>query len=78
MQRMSEMIAKNGARLWINHDKPQSETIKHVSEHNQWRDASRDALLICRGASPGDQFGCHERRLTSAPAADRMMEAPLI
>jgi hypothetical protein len=25
-----------------------------------------------------DQFRCHERRLTSVPAADRMMEAHLI
>ena len=35
MQRMSEVIAENKAQLWINHDKPQSETMKHVPEYYQ-------------------------------------------
>jgi N-acyl homoserine lactone hydrolase len=32
MQRMSELIAANKAQLWINHDKPQSETMKRAPE----------------------------------------------
>ena len=31
MQRMSELMAQNNAQLWINHDKPQSETMKHAA-----------------------------------------------
>jgi hypothetical protein len=35
MQRMAEVIAQNKAQLWINHDKPQSETMKHSPEYYQ-------------------------------------------
>ena len=35
MQRMSEVMAQNNAQLWINHDKPQSETMKHAPEYYQ-------------------------------------------
>jgi N-acyl homoserine lactone hydrolase len=35
MQRMSELMAQNNAQLWINHDKPQSETMKHAPEYYQ-------------------------------------------
>jgi N-acyl homoserine lactone hydrolase len=35
MQRMSELIAKTKAQLWINHDKPQSLTMKHLPEFYQ-------------------------------------------
>jgi N-acyl homoserine lactone hydrolase len=35
MQRMAEVIAQNRAQLWINHDKPQSETMKHAPEYYQ-------------------------------------------
>ena len=35
MQRMAELMAANNARLWINHDKPQSETMKHAPQYYQ-------------------------------------------
>jgi N-acyl homoserine lactone hydrolase len=35
MQRMSELMAQNNAQLWINHDKPQSETMKHAPAYYQ-------------------------------------------
>ena len=35
MQRMSALMAQNNALLWINHDKPQSETMKRVPEFYQ-------------------------------------------
>ena len=35
MQKMSETLTKEKAQLWINHDKPQSETIKHLPEYYQ-------------------------------------------
>jgi len=33
MQRMSEVMAQTNAQLWINHDKPQSETMRHPPEY---------------------------------------------
>src|SRR5450432_1397799 len=35
MQRMSELMAQTKAQLWINHDKPQGKTMKHVPEFYQ-------------------------------------------
>jgi len=35
MQRMAEVMAQNNAQLWINHDKPQSETMKHPPDYYQ-------------------------------------------
>ena len=35
MQRMAELMAQNNAQLWINHDKPQSETMKHAPQYYQ-------------------------------------------
>jgi glyoxylase-like metal-dependent hydrolase (beta-lactamase superfamily II) len=35
MQRMSDLMAQNKAQLWINHDKPQSQTMKHAPEFYQ-------------------------------------------
>ena len=35
MQRMAELMAENNAQLWINHDKPQSGTMKHTPEYYQ-------------------------------------------
>jgi hypothetical protein len=35
MQRMSELMAQSNAQLWINHDKPQSETMKHAPQYYQ-------------------------------------------
>ena len=35
MQRLSDLIAQNNAQLWINHDKPQSLTMKHLPEFYQ-------------------------------------------
>ena len=35
MQRMSEVMAQNNAQLWINHDKPQSLTMKRSPEFYQ-------------------------------------------
>lgn len=35
MQRMSDLMTQNKAQLWINHDKPQSVTIKHAPEFYQ-------------------------------------------
>jgi len=33
MQRLADLMAKNHAQLWINHDKPQSDTQKHAPEY---------------------------------------------
>jgi len=35
MQRMADLMTQNKAQLWINHDKPQSVTIKHAPEFYQ-------------------------------------------
>jgi ABC-type iron transport system FetAB ATPase subunit len=32
---MAELMADNNAQLWINHDKPQSETMKHAPQYYQ-------------------------------------------
>ncbi len=33
MQRMANVMAQNDAQLWINHDKPQSQTMKHAPDY---------------------------------------------
>lgn len=35
MQRMADVMAHDDAQLWINHDKPQSQTMKHAPEYYQ-------------------------------------------
>ena len=35
MQRMSNLMTQYNAQLWINHDKPQSATMKHPPEFYQ-------------------------------------------
>jgi glyoxylase-like metal-dependent hydrolase (beta-lactamase superfamily II) len=35
MQRMAEIMARDDAQLWINHDKPQSQTMKHAPDYYQ-------------------------------------------
>jgi N-acyl homoserine lactone hydrolase len=35
MQRMAELMAKEKAQLWINHDKVQSDARKHAPESYQ-------------------------------------------
>jgi len=35
MQRMSEVMVQAKAQLWINHDKPQSEAMKHAPDYYQ-------------------------------------------
>jgi N-acyl homoserine lactone hydrolase len=35
MQRLAEVLAQNDAQLWINHDKPQSQTMKHAPDYYQ-------------------------------------------
>lgn len=35
MQRMAEIMARDDAQLWINHDKPQSQIMKHAPDYYQ-------------------------------------------
>jgi N-acyl homoserine lactone hydrolase len=35
MQRIADVMAQNDAQLWINHDKPQSQTMKHAPDYYQ-------------------------------------------